>query len=261
MSNIQILKDKQLIPVNENETGEVVLSGRELHEFLEIKTEYKKWFSRMVEYGFSENEDYIRVSQKCPTLGGVQEVTDHAIKLDMAKEIAMIQRNEKGKQARQYFIQVEKAWNSPEMIMKRALEIANRNVESLKLENIENKKQLEEQKPKVIFADAVSASHTSILVGDLAKLLNQNGIKIGQNRLFDWLRNNDYLIKRKGVSYNMPTQYSTELGLFEIKETSISHSDGHISISKTPKVTGKGQVYFVNKFLQEQVEQEVACTS
>lgn len=276
MSNIQIFKDKQLIPVNENETGEVVLSGRELHQFLEVGTEYPKWFERMTDYGFVSNEDFIvqyyhkdfsevkndvaeKMSVNQRNAKGI--IVDHVLKLDMAKEIAMIQRNEKGKQARQYFIQVEKAWNSPEMIMKRALEIANRNVESLKLENIENKKQLEEQKPKVIFADAVSASHTSILVGDLAKLLNQNGIKIGQNRLFDWLRNNDYLIKRKGVSYNMPTQYSTELGLFEIKETSISHSDGHISISKTPKVTGKGQVYFVNKFLQEQVEQEVACTS
>lgn len=109
--------------------------------------------------------------------------------------------------------------------------------------------QLEEQKPKVIFADAVSASHTSILVGELAKLIKQNGYDIGAKRLFAWLRKNGYLISRRGTDWNMPTQKSMELGLFEIKETSISHSDGHSTISKTPKVTGKGQQYFINKFL------------
>lgn len=118
---------------------------------------------------------------------------------------------------------------------------------------------IETDRPKVIFADAVSASHTSILVGELAKLLNQNGISIGQNRLFDWLRENGYLIKRKGTDYNMPTQYSMDLGLFEVKETSINHSDGHISISKTPKVTGKGQIYFISKFKSETSMQEIAA--
>ncbi|QCR33164.1 phage antirepressor [Lysinibacillus sp. SGAir0095] len=110
---------------------------------------------------------------------------------------------------------------------------------------------LEEQKPKVIFADSVAASKTTILVGELAKIIKQNGFNIGPKRLFEWLRDNGYLIKRKGTDYNMPTQYSMELNLFEIKETSITHSDGHISISKTPKVTGKGQVYFINKFLKD----------
>lgn len=108
---------------------------------------------------------------------------------------------------------------------------------------------IEADKPKVLFADSVSASHTSILVGELAKLIKQNGVDMGQNRLFDWLRNSGFLIKRKGTDFNMPTQRSMELGLFEIKETSIAHSDGHISINKTPKVTGKGQLYFVERFL------------
>lgn len=112
--------------------------------------------------------------------------------------------------------------------------------EKLQLEN-------KELKPKALFADAVSASSTSILVGELAKILKQNGIETGQKRFFEWLRDNGYLIKRKGVDYNMPTQKSMEQGLFEIKETTINHSDGHISISKTPKVTGKGQIYFINK--------------
>lgn len=117
----------------------------------------------------------------------------------------------------------------------------------------EKEKQIALMIPKAIFADAVTASKTSILVGELAKLLRQNGIDTGQNRLFKWLRDNGYLIKRKGTDYNMPTQYSMELSLFEVKETSITHSDGHISISKTPKVTGKGQVYFINKFKENEV--------
>lgn len=108
---------------------------------------------------------------------------------------------------------------------------------------------IEADKPKVIFADAVSASHTSILVGELAKLVKQNGIEVGQKRLFDWPRQNGYLIRRNGTDYNMPTQRSMEMGLFEIKETVIAHSDGHTSISKTPKVTGKGQTYFVNRLM------------
>ena len=111
--------------------------------------------------------------------------------------------------------------------------------------------QIEENRPKVLFADAVSASKQSILIGELAKLLKQNGVEIGQQRLFEWLRNKGYLIRRQGTDRNMPTQRAMELGLFEIKETTISHSDGHISINKTPKVTGKGQVYFINIFLKE----------
>lgn len=110
---------------------------------------------------------------------------------------------------------------------------------------------IEEQKPKVIFANAVSASHTSILVGEFAKLMRQNGVNMGQNRMFVWLRENGYLINRKGSDKNMPTQKSMELGLFEIKETTISHSDGHISINKTPKITGKGQLYFADKLLSK----------
>lgn len=109
----------------------------------------------------------------------------------------------------------------------------------------------EEDRPKVLFADSVAASKTSILVGELAKLLKQNGVDVGQNRLFEWLRSNGFLIRRQGTDYNMPTQRSMEMGLFEIKETSITHADGHVSVNKTPKVTGKGQQYFVNCFLGE----------
>lgn len=126
-------------------------------------------------------------------------------------------------------------------------------------EELEEKdKQIETMKPKALFADAVSASNQSILVGEMAKLLSQNGIQIGQNRLFAWMRENGYLIKdRKRTDYNMPTQKSMELRLFEIKETSIAHSDGHTSINKTPKVTGIGQVYFVNLFLKAEKSMKV----
>lgn len=105
------------------------------------------------------------------------------------------------------------------------------------------------QRPKVLFADAVSTSDTDILVGDLAKLLNQNGYAVGQNRLFEQLRNEGFLISRKGGSYNMPTQRAMDMGLFRIKETAITHSDGRVSLNKTPKVTGKGQQYFINRFI------------
>lgn len=120
--------------------------------------------------------------------------------------------------------------------------------EAAEVNLVEANEQIEQQRPKVVFADAVSASSTSILIGDMAKLLKQNGHEIGQKRLFDWLRNNGFLIRRYGADYNSPTQRGMEMKLFEIKETAISHSDGHVTISKTTKVTGKGQCYFVNLF-------------
>ncbi|HEM5073831.1 TPA: phage antirepressor KilAC domain-containing protein [Streptococcus suis] len=233
----------EIINVSVNDNQEPVVSGRQLHEALGVNSNYTTWFDRMTEYGFVEGQDFL------PNLGkstGGRQAVDHVIKLDMAKEIAMIQRTDRGKQVRQYFIQVEKEFNSPEKIMARALLLADKKVHQLEA-------QIEADKPKVLFADAVSASHSSILVGDLAKLISQNGFKIGANRLFAWLRENGYLIKRKGSDWNMPTQKSMELGLFEIKETTITHADGHISISKTVKVTGKGQQYFINKFLADDV--------
>lgn len=241
---------ENLLPINS--IGEdITLSARDLHKFLEISERFSKWFDRMLGYGFYENIDFrsVQKSTQLNQYGGEKLLKDYEIKIDMAKEISMIQRSEKGKQARHYFLQVEKAWNSPEMIMKRALEIANKQVENLKLENMEQKKLIKEQKPKVLFADAVSTSHTSILVGELAKLIKQNGVDIGERRLFKWLRDNGYLIKRKGTDYNMPTQKSLDLKVIETKERTINNADGSIRITKTPKVTGKGQLYFLNKFL------------
>lgn len=235
----------ELINITLNDNQEPVVSGRQLHEALEVKTEYKKWFSRMTEYGFNENEDFLKVTQKCLTSSTGQNTTDHIIKLDMAKEIAMIQRTERGKQVRQYFIQVEKDFNSPEKIMARALLMADQKVHKLEA-------QIEADRPKVLFADAVSASKSSCLIGELAKILKQNGIDIGQNKLFQWLRAHGYLISRRGESWNQPTQKSMQLGLFELKKTNINHPDGHTTVNTTTKVTGKGQQYFINKFLNQE---------
>lgn len=245
---------KDLIKIEVNENQEPVVNGRELYEALGIQTRYDTWFNRMKEYGFAKNIDYVEINEKVDAQKRARtyEQVNHAIKLDMAKEIAMIQRNERGKEVRQYFIQVEKDFNSPEKIMARALKIAENKLNILQLENAEQKKVLEKQKPKVLFANSVETAKTSILVGELAKIIKQNGYDIGQNRFFEWLRNNNYLISRKGTDYNMPTQKAMELDLFEIKETSITHADGHISVNKTPKVTGKGQVYFISKFLKNE---------
>lgn len=131
---------------------------------------------------------------------------------------------------------------SDDELMARALQVAQNKI-------LERDKQIETMKPKAIFADAVAASHTSILIGDLAKLISQNGVNIGQKRLFKWLRDNGYLIKREGSDRNMPTQRSMEMKLFEVKESTISNPDGSVRITRTPKVTGKGQQYFVNKLL------------
>lgn len=133
---------------------------------------------------------------------------------------------------------------SDDELMARALQVAQNKI-------LERDKQIETMKPKAIFADAVAASHTSILIGDLAKLISQNGVNIGQKRLFKWLRDNGYLIRRNGSDWNMPTQRSMEMKLFEVKESTINNPDGSIRINRTPKVTGKGQQYFVNKFLTE----------
>lgn len=233
---------EELIKVDTNENLEPVVSGRELHEILDIQSNYTTWFKRMCEYGFDENVDYKAVFQNWKTAQGNEtQQIDHIIKMDMAKELCMIQRTERGKLARQYFIQIEKEYNNPEKIMARALRIAEQELSTLKI-------QAEEMKPKALFADAVSASHTSILIGELAKLIKQNGVDIGQKRLFDWLRDNGFLMK-SGSSKNMPTQRAMEQQLFEIKESSYINAEGVTVVTKTTKVTGKGQIYFTNKFL------------
>lgn len=235
----------QLINVTLNKNQEPVVSARQLHKTLEVKTRFSQW----VEQNFKileEGYDFTSVvGTTVVNNGAVREIQDYALSLDAAKNLAMVSKTDKGKEVRQYFIRVEKDFNSPEKIMARALLMADKKVHKLEA-------QIEADRPKVLFADAVSASHTSILVGELAKLLKQNGVNIGATRLFTWLRKHGYLIQRNGRDWNMPTQKSVELGLIRVKETSITHSDGHITVSKIPLVTGKGQQYFINKFLNQE---------
>lgn len=235
----------QLISITTNENDEQLVSGRELHGFLEVKTPYPKWFERMTDYGFSEDVDYVVTDIFVRNSnGGRQTQIDHAMKLDMAKEVSMIQRNDKGKQARQYFLEVEKAWNNPDMIIKRAMDLQARKI-------IQLETKVDELKPKALFAEAVESSKGSILVRDLAKILKQNNVEIGEKRLFAWLRDNGYLIKKLGSDYNSPTQRSMNLGVMEFTENTVVRNSGDVILRKTPKVTGKGQTYFVGKFLND----------
>ncbi|MDR3767526.1 MAG: phage antirepressor KilAC domain-containing protein [Butyricicoccus sp.] len=237
----------ELIRVNfSSDSDQPTVSARELHEFLGVKDHYRTWFPRMCEYGFEEGRDFRAFFRES---SGGRPSQDAEITLDMAKELCMLQRNEKGKRARQYFLQLERDWNSPEKIMARALQIARKTIEQKQeIVNAQAAK-IAADAPKVLFAESVAASHTSILVFDLAKILCQNGVKIGGARLFEWMREHGYLVKRKCSDWNMPTQKSMDMGLFEIKETVINHSDGHVTVNRTPKVTGKGQQFFVNRFL------------
>ena len=237
----------ELINITLNENHEPVVSARDLHKGLEISKRFSAWFEQNSKL-FIENEEFTSVPKGTPVIGGngnIQYLDDFALTIDMAKQLAMMSRTEKGKEVRKYFIQVEKDYNSPEKIMARALLMADKKVHKLEA-------QIEADKPKVIFADAVSASKSSCLIGELAKILKQNGIDIGQNKLFQWLRSNGYLISRKGESWNQPTQKSMQLGLFELKKTNINHADGHTTVNTTTKVTGKGQQYFINKFLNQE---------
>lgn len=236
---------EEIIKINQNNQGEAQVSARELYQALEVKKSYRfsQWFETNAKQ-LIENEDFTSVdATTVVNNGAIKTIQDYSLTVDAAKQIALMSGTEKGKQVRMYFIQVEKAWNSPDQIMARALTIAQ-----MKLDHKDNL--IAEMKPKALFADAVSASQTSILVGELAKLLKQNGIDTGANRLFMWLRENGYLIRRKGTDYNMPTQKSMEMGLFEIKEHNHINSNGVNVTTKTSKVTGKGQQYFINKFLQ-----------
>lgn len=249
----------EIIKIN-YDTEQPTVSARDLYDTVSGEegtkgTErFSKWFDRYCGYGFTEGIDYSNPYKKVRVqIEGKREVQrevdDYDLSIDMAKQIAMLQKTEKGKQIRQYLIDLEKVWNTPEQVMARALKMADKTIKRLKEQNNELIEDNKRMKPKALFADAVATSKTSILIGDLAKILKQNGVETGQKRLFAWLRENEYLIKRNGSDYNMPTQKSMELGLFEVKESTINNPDGSVRINRTTKVTGKGQQYFINKFL------------
>lgn len=234
----------ELLKIDTSNAERITVSARDLYEFLEATERFNSWFERMTQYGLTEGEDFNPLkSLRVQTEGNREvqrEVDDYQLTIDTAKQIAMLQRNEKGTQARKYFIQVENAWNSPEKVMARALEIAHKTIATLEIEN-------KEMKPKALFADAVAQSDTSILVYDLAKLICQNGVKIGGNRLWTWLRDNGYIFKHSCE----PTQKSMEMKLFEVIERTVQRSEHDPKVTRTTRVTGKGQVYFINKVLQD----------
>ena len=222
------------------------VSARELHEKLKIGTPYHKWFPRMCEYGFVENLDYIVTDKNVHNSnGGRQTVKDAEISVDMAKQICMIQRTPEGKQCRQYLIDLEKAWNTPEQVMARALKMADGTINRLKEDNAKLLDDNRRMKPKEIFADAVSTSDSSMLVRDVAKMIRQNGVQLGEKRFYKWLREKGYICQRSTV----PTQKAMELGLFEIVVRTVERGNGLPLETKTTKITGKGQQYFINKFL------------
>lgn len=230
----------QLVTLNQKH--EPIVSARNLHKELGIQKRFSSWFEQNAN-GFIKGEDFTGVPGGTPVQGGngsIQFLDDYAMTLDMAKHISMLSRTERGRDIRNYFIQVEKEYNSPDKIIARALLMANHKVLALET-------QVEEMKPKVRFADAVQASETSCLIGTLAGLITENGYKIGQNRLFAWLRENGYLHK-SGTRRNDPVQRYIEMGLFEIALSTRTAPDGSTFVTRTTKVTGKGQIYFINKF-------------
>lgn len=229
------------------------VSARDLHKALGIKERFSVWFARYSDC-FEKDVDFTGVGKPTSVNNGAEiMLTDYSITTDMAKHISMMTKTEKGKEMRQYFIDLEKAWNTPEQVFARALKMADQTIAKLKDTNKSLVEKIEADRPKTIFADAVSASHTSILIGDLAKLICQNGYQIGQKRLFQWMRDNGYLMV-SGSSRNMPKQKYVEQGLFEIKESNVQNPDGSVRITRTTKVSGKGQLYFVNKFLGQETE-------
>lgn len=249
----------ELIKIEMNENQEIIVSARELHKGLEVESRYNDWFKRMLKYGFEENLDYIAITQKKVTAQG-NETTyiDHVIKLDMAKEICMLQRNDKGKKFRKYFIECEKRLKEqqlPQLTRKEelqlqlfsedSLEVVNAHKELVKIEVEEATKPLlgkiEEDKPKVDFAETISKTSDSISIGDFAKLIKDEGIKLGRNKLFEWLRDNKYLMKD-----NKPYQKYIDNGYFEIIEYSYNTPYGSKFGIKT-LITGIGQIKIIEK--------------
>ena len=230
--------------------GEPWFIGKEVAEILEYTNPRKALIDHV------DEED--KGVTKCDTLGGKQNMTiinesglyslvlssklpqAKAFKRWITRDVIPAIRRHGGYLTND---KIEEVLNDPDTIIKLATTLKEE-----RLKRAEAERQLEEAKPKMIFADAVSASENTVLIGELAKLIKQNGQEIGQKRLFEWLRKNGYLIKQKCADYNMPTQRAMEMGLFRIKKTAITHSDGHVTVSRTVKVTGKGQQYFINKF-------------
>ena len=233
---------QELIKIEYTNDNPTVL-GRDLHEALGVKTEYKNWFPRMCEYGFFEGKDFR--SFLTESTGG-RPALNHQITLSMAKELCMLQRSEKGKEFRQYFIAVEEAWNKPEAVMARALQMANRTVEQLKKGVAELTEQNAALLPKAEYYDAVKDTSTVIQVKELSAYLCSNGVKIGRNKLFEKLRNDGFLCK-SGETRNLPTQEALDAQLMEVKQ-SVFVRNGEVTTGSTTYITQKGLEYFLRRY-------------
>lgn len=239
---------EEIIKINQNNQGEAQVSARELYKELGVKKRFSAWFEQYQEM-YVEGTDWTVVPGGTTVNNGgngaVRTVFDFSLTVDMAKNVAMMSKTEKSQQIRDYFIQVEKRYkqlaSDPSYQMALGLKASQQLLEH-------KDKIIAEMKPKALFADAVDTSENSILVGQLAKMLRQNGVNIGQNRLFSWLRQHEYLSVR-GEQRNLPTQKSVDLEVMETKTRTVNNPDGSVRTTNTPKITGKGQIYFVNKFL------------
>lgn len=237
---------ENLIKIEER-SGEQLVSGRELHKFLEIKARFNDWFPRMCEYGFIENKDYIAITQKRVTAQGNETTyTDYLMKISMAKELSMLQRNERGKQAREYFIKCEEAWNSEDMVLARALQIQNKKILGYKehIEVLENK--IKEDAPRVSFAETIEKASDCILVREFSKIIANEGIHLGEKSLYKWFREKGFIFKNS----TEPMQSAVQRGLFKVSERVIKAVTGDI-VRSTTKITGKGQIYFLGLLKKE----------
>ena len=233
----------ELIKVQERD-GEQLVSGRELHQFLESSERFSKWWERMVGYGFEENKDYTLYQKVHPQ--NKQEIIDYLMKISMAKEISMLQRNENGKEARSYFIKCEEAWNSDEIVMARAILIQNKKILGYKEKIDILEKKIENDAPRVSFAETIEKASDCLLVREFSKLIATEGIHLGEKKLYRWFREKGFILKNS----TEPTQTAVQKGLFKVAERVVKAVTGDI-ISTTTRITGKGQVYFLDLLKKE----------
>ena len=233
----------ELIKVQERD-GEQLISARELHKFLESSERFSKWWERMVGYGFIENKDYTLYQKVHPQ--NKQEIIDYLMKISMAKEISMLQRNEKGKEARIYFIKCEEAWNCDEAIVSRALSIQNKRILEYKEKIDVLERKIDSDAQRVSFAETIEKSSDCLLVREFSKVIANEGINLGEKKLYKWFREKGFILKNS----TEPTQRAVTMGLFKVAERVVKAVTKDI-VTKTTRITGKGQIYFLELLKKE----------
>jgi len=240
-------KMNALIQTQENENGNLLVSGRELHEFLEIGTQYTKWFDRMKEYDFIENVDYVAISQKRLTVQGNETIyNNHNIKIEMAKEISMLQRNEKGKQARRYFLELEMKWNSPEMVMKRAMDYLNKRLDNMKTENLVLTQQVHELKPKADYVDHILKSKSLMAITQISKDYGMSGQKL--NKLLHDLK----IQYKQGNQWLLYSKHHDK-GYTHSETINFIRKDGTADVTLNTKWSVKGRLFLYETLKRENI--------